>query len=62
MRWKFPLDALQGSETVDWVSQELEALEDEWVQGLEVSQCSQVVLKEAARRYNASAPFATPAY
>ena len=28
-RWKFPLDALQDPETVDWVSQERQALEDD---------------------------------
>ena len=61
-RWKFPLDALQDSEIVDWVSQELQALEDEGVRGLEAFQRSHVVLQEAARRYNASAPVATPAY
>ena len=61
-RWSFPPDVLQDSDTVDWVSQELQALEDEGVQGLEAFQRSQVVLHDAARRYNANAPVATPAY
>ena len=34
-RWRFPLDALQASDTIDWVSRELQTLEDEGVQGLE---------------------------
>ena len=37
-------------------------LEEEGVQGLEAFQRSQVVLQDAARRYNANAPVATPAY
>ena len=61
-RWKFPLDALRDPESVDWVLQELQALEDEGVQRLEAFQRSQVVLQEAAHRYNASAPVATPGY
>ena len=61
-RWKFPLDALQDSETIDWVSQELQALEDEGVRSLEAFQRIQVVLQEVARHYNASALVATPAY
>ena len=61
-RWKFPLDALQDPDTVDWVSRELQTLEEEGVQGLEAFQRSQVVLQDAARRYNANAPVATPAY
>ena len=56
-RWKFPLDALQDHNAVDWVSQI-----DEGVLGLEAFQRSQAVFCEAARRYNAQAPMATPQY
>ena len=61
-RWKFPLDALQDPDTVDSVSRELQTLEEEGVRGLEAFRHSQVVLQDAARRYNANAPVATPAY
>ena len=61
-RWRFPLDALQDPDTVDWVSRELQTLEKEGVQGLEAFRRSQVVLQDAARRYNANAPVATQAY
>ena len=61
-RWKFPLDALQDPDTVDWFTRELQTLEEEGVQGLEAFQRSQVVLQDAIRRYNANAPVATPAY
>ena len=62
IRWRFPLDALQDPDTVDWVPRELQTLEEEGVQGLEAFRHSQVVLHDAARRYNANAPVATPAY
>ena len=61
-RWKYPLDALQDPDTLDWVTRELQRLEEEGVQGLEAFQRSQVVSQDAARRYNANAPVATPSY
>ena len=44
--YRVPLDALQDSDTVDWVSRELKTLEEEGVQGLEAFQRSQVVLQD----------------
>ena len=51
VRWKFPLDALQHEDTVEWIRLELQSIHDSRSRGLEAFARCQGVLRDATPAY-----------